>query len=107
VVGTAFFAFVELGSTYSPSVGPYLGETFLLKIVFLEGVFWVGGICLELGSARALPLPLAGVWAGDTWGEPCSAGAYPVSLVGELSREETFSLTSVGCCSKGPVDLEV
>jgi len=111
VVGAAFFSFLELGLIDSPSAGPYLGtclgETFLLEIVFLEGFFCVGGVYLELSLARAFPLPWAGVWAGETWGEPCSAGAFPVSLVGELSREETISLTSVGCCSEGPAGLEV
>jgi len=57
--------FTYQGSTNSPSIGPYLGtylgETFLLETVFLEGVFWVGGVCLELGSAKALPWPLVGV----------------------------------------------
>jgi len=63
VVGVAFLAFLDLGSTDSPSVGPYLGtclgEAFLLEIVFLEGVFWAGGVCLELGSAGAAPVPFA------------------------------------------------
>jgi len=61
VVGAAFLAFLELGSTDSLLAGPCLGETFLLEIVFLEGVFWVGGVCLALGSAGAMPLPLVGV----------------------------------------------
>jgi len=66
VVGTAFLAFLEIGSTNSPSAGPcllgtYLRETFVLETVFLEGVFWVGGVCLALGAAGAVPLPLAGV----------------------------------------------
>jgi len=59
VVGAAFFTLLELESMDSPSVGPclgtYLGETFRLETVFVEG-----GVCLELGSAGALLLPLAG-----------------------------------------------
>jgi len=84
-----------------------LGETFLLEIAFLEVVFWVSGFCLELGSAGALPLPLVGVWAGETWGEPCPTGGFPISLAGELFGDETISSISVGYYSKGPVDLEV
>ena len=65
MVGVAFLAFLELGLTDSlsavPCLGICLGETFLLETVFLEGVFLVGGVCLALGSAGAVPLPLAGV----------------------------------------------
>ena len=64
-VGVAFLPFLELGSTNSPSIGPYLetylGEAFLLELIFLEGVFWVGGVCLELGSVGATLVPFAGV----------------------------------------------
>ena len=60
-MGAAFLAFLELGSTDSLLAGPCLGETFLLEIVFLEGVFWVGGVCLELGSVGATLVPFAGV----------------------------------------------
>jgi len=42
VMGAAFFAFLELGSSGSSSGGPCLGtcleEIFLLETVFLEGV---------------------------------------------------------------------
>jgi len=64
-VGVAFLAFLELGSTDSSSIGPYLGtcsgETLLLKTVLLEGILWIGGVYLVLGAAGAVPLPLAGV----------------------------------------------
>ena len=106
----AFFAFLELGSSGSSSAGPclgtYLGEIFLLETVFLEGVCWVGGVCSELGSAGALPLPLAGDSIGETWGEPCSAGAFLVSRTGELSGEETISSTRGGSCLEEPAGLE-
>ena len=63
-MGVAFLAFLELGSIDSLSAGPcletYLGETFLLETVFLEGVLWVGGACLALGAAGAMPSPLTG-----------------------------------------------
>ena len=108
MVGAAFFAFLELGSLGSSLTGPYLGtclgEIFLLETVFLEGVCWVGGVCSKLGSAGALPLPLAGDSAGDTWGEPCSVGAFQVSRTGELYGEETISSTR-GCLEE-PAGLE-
>jgi len=100
VVGVAFLVFLELGLTGLSSTGPYLetclGETFL----FL-------GVCLKRCLAGPLPLSGAGVCAGETWGEPCSAGAFPSFWTGELSGEETISSISVGCYSKGPAGLEV
>jgi len=107
VVGAAFLVFLVLGLSDSPSTGSCLGETFLSETVFLKGVFWIGRVCLAVGSARAVLLPLVGVWAGETWGEPCSPVVFLVSLAGELSGEETISSTSIGYCSKRPIDLEV
>jgi len=106
VVGAAFFAFLELGSSGSSSAGLCLGEIFLLEAVFLEGVCWVGGVCSKLGSAGALPLPLAGDSVGETWGEHYSAGAFLVSGTGELSDEETISSTKGGSCLEEPAGLE-
>jgi len=110
-VGVAFLAFLELGSTGSSSAGSCLGtcfgETFLLDDVLLECVFEVGGVGLKCCSTGPLPLSVAGVCAGETWGEPCSAEAFPFSQTGELSSEETISSISVGCFSEGPTGLEV
>jgi len=40
------------------------------------------------------------------WG-PCSAGAFSLSLAGELSGEEIISSTYVSSCSKALADLGV
>jgi len=57
VVG-AFLTFLKLGSAVSPPVGPYLGGTFLLETVFLEGVFlgWWGVLCARFGKSYAFAL---------------------------------------------------
>jgi len=43
--------------------------------------------------------------AGGTTVEPCSAGASPTSLTGELSVEEPVSSIKIGSCSEGVAGL--
>ena len=76
-------AHLDLGSLGSfslgPCVGTCLGEAFRLGTGIKTGVFWA--VCFFLGLGLA----------GETRVEPCSAGASPVSLTGELSAEKPVS----------------
>jgi len=84
-----------------------LGETFLLETVFSEGVSGLVGSVWSLVRQERYLCPWKVFGQERPGGEPCSAGAFLVSLARELSGEETISSTSVGCCLEKPADLEV